>query len=142
MKFRNATMEDASLLFYWRNDPETRQNSNNSRVITFPEHLLWLRASLDNPNRQLMIAEVNMRPVGTIRADSNSDGIELSWTVAPICRNQGVGKQMVMQFAATISGLVYANIKETNLASIRIAQATKMQLQYIQDGLMRWEQHG
>ena len=43
-------------------------------------------------------------PVGTVRADHSKGVYELSWTVAPAARGQGVAKEMVAM-AAAMGGL-------------------------------------
>jgi RimJ/RimL family protein N-acetyltransferase len=114
-------MDDAELLFAWRNDPETRVNSVNTDPVSWDGHCNWLRASLQNPDRDLLIAEVGGVPVGTVRID-RGDETELSWTVAPDHRGNGIGKAMVA--LACPNGEVIAQIKPENIASRRIAAST------------------
>lgn len=134
MKLRPATLEDAELLFGWRNDRQTREASVNTDPAGWEGHLAWLRASLASPARTLLIAETD-RPVGTVRIDYR-DETELSWTVAPDARGKGLGKTMVL--AAMPSGPVIAHIKNGNIASQKIAKAAGFEL--ARDGLLeRWE---
>lgn len=119
VSLRPATMDDAQLLFDWRNDHETRANSLTTVPVPWEDHCRWLRASLENPRRDLIIAEMDGVPVGTVRIDRGV-GTEMSWTVSPARRVRGIGKAMVSK--ACPSGVVLAQIKATNVASQRIAE--------------------
>ena len=134
VKLRPATLEDARMLLAWRNDEATRAASVGTDAVSWQDHVDWLRASLENPRRKLLIAEAG-QPVGTVRIDYGAE-TELSWTVAPDARGQGHGKAMVL--AAMPEGPVIAHIKRGNVASQRIAEAAGFTL--AKDGdLQRWE---
>lgn len=62
-------MADAELLFKWKNDKETIENSITKRGVTMEEHLKWLQNVIDNPNRQLFILDVDGISVGQLRLD-------------------------------------------------------------------------
>lgn len=129
--FRNATINDARLLFVWRNDPITRLSSHNSDEIFFDSHVSWLNATLANPMRQLFIAEEDGKPVGTVRVDREQDGsAELSWTVAPEARGRGIAKKMVQMVADEVSETcsVRAEVKKGNESSVKVAEAARMQI--------------
>ncbi len=117
IKLRPARMEDAQILFNWRNDPETRLASVHSDRVIWAEHLAWLKKQ-----RALLIAEYHGVPVGTVRID----GTELSWTVAPEHRGEGLGRQIVS--LAMRLGPTAARIKATNVASQKIAAAAGFRL--------------
>ncbi len=136
MNFRPATIEDARMLFDWRNDQQTRANSLTTDEVVWESHLQWLEKSLKNPHRKILIAEKDGVAIGTVRADGllgnpASDGgtVELSWTVAPSERGKGLGREMVVaaaeMFLSQISSgeQLVAKIKMQNTASIKIAEA-------------------
>ena len=90
VRLRPATLEDAERLFQWRNDSLTRAQSLQQQPVEWQAHLQWLQASLQNPDRQLYIAESAALAgqeqsliLGTVRADRTDGEYELSWTVAP-----------------------------------------------------------
>ena len=88
---RAATMADAELLWHWRNDPATRENSRSHEPVPLESHLAWLQASLARADRHLLVGEVAGQPVGTVRWDHESAGEwEVSITVAPDSRGRGV----------------------------------------------------
>ncbi len=135
---RVATMEDADLLLAWRNDPTTRAASHNTAEISRSEHLAWLVATLDDPNRRLLIAEHRGVPVGTVRADLSAGVWELSWTTAPQARGRGLTKQMVALLSRQISDPIRAEVKVGNIASARIAEHAGMQLESEADGILHY----
>lgn len=134
LTLRRATMKDASTLFDWRNDQLTRSMSLRPDHVGWEEHEWWLSASLVNPCRVLMIAELDGEPVGTVRLDYG-DETEMSWTVAPSHRGKGIGSVMIA--AAMPAGDVIAWIKPENVASQRIAEKAGFVLSG-HDGLQKW----
>jgi len=128
---RRATIEDAEVIFEWRNDPVTRLSSHNTEAIDFSSHVAWFRATLENPMRQLLIAEQDGVPVGTVRTDYDANGsAELSWTIAPGARGQGIAKHMVKAVADEVAKkcVVKAEVKVGNTASVKVAEAAGMQM--------------
>lgn len=121
IEFRPARFDDAETLFKWRNDPETRANSVNTDEIPWPDHAAWMERSLADQRRRIYIAEKNGSPVGTVRVDYGLE-IELSWTVAPEHRGNGIGKLLV-QNAPLPEEPIIARIKPGNIASQKIAAA-------------------
>lgn len=125
MDIRPATMDDAELLYAWRNDPVTRQNSINPEPVEWAGHVSWLgkRLSLEAPG--LFIA-VTSEPVGTVRID----GDEISYTVAPEHRGKGIATKM-LTLARERFGAKEAQIKTENLASISAATKAGHHVQII-----------
>jgi RimJ/RimL family protein N-acetyltransferase len=126
LSLRPATLKDAGRMFAWRNDPETRKQSQTEYELSMENHLEWLATSLAMPGRKLYIAEHEGAAVGTVRSDTGEDGtVELSWTVAPEERRKGFGKMMVMQFVKEMhpGAKFLASIRKGNIASEKIAQA-------------------
>lgn len=126
LSLRPATLEDAELLLKWRNDATTRMASHTVDEVKLEKHIEWLKSTLKNKNRQLYVAEENGIFVGTVRADFENGGYELSWTVAPEARGQGLGKRMVALLANKIKEPIRAEVKKGNDASSRIAEYSGM----------------
>jgi RimJ/RimL family protein N-acetyltransferase len=142
LHLRPATMDDTELLFGWRNDPAVRQASHNRSEIEFHAHQIWLRESLANPDRKIFIAEMGGVPVGTVRSDYDEGVYELSWTVAPEVREQGIGKSMVALFASQIEEPIRAEVRIGNVASVRIAEHAGMSLEGVEEGIMHFRREG
>ena len=135
---RPASPSDIDALYRWRMDPDTRAASLSTSAIPFEAHRAWLLDLLADSTRRLFVAECDGIPVGTIRADLRDEISELSWTVAPEHRGRGIGTQMVVLMAASISGPIEAVVKAGNPASVRIAEAAGMRLRSNSDGLLRF----
>ena len=138
IRLRPVTIQDADLLLDWRNDPETRNASHNTEIVQREEHISWLTRTLNNPSRQLFIAEEKEVPVGTVRADFADGVYELSWTVAPDARGRGVGTRMVAQLANQIPVPIRAEVKSGNTASARIAEHAGMKFDREVDGVLHF----
>lgn len=138
---RPAEIEDAELLLSWRNDPETCAYSHNSNRVEMASHVAWLADTLDNPARQLFIAEKDGVPVGTSRADFDGEVFELSWTVAPGCRCGGIGKAMVALLTERVPGPVRAEIKTGNTASVKIAESAGLRFDHEDAGVLHYRLH-
>ena len=134
---RRATLEDASLLFEWRNDPLTRENSHNQAPVPWEVHCQWLSSSLKNPSRTLFIGTEG-RPVGTSRLDRNPTYVELSYTVAPKVRGKGYGQALVRETLLHCEGPVRARAKTQNRPSRKILQKAGFKLESEKDGVLTY----
>lgn len=102
---RGATVDDAQVLFDWRNDPTTRGVSRSQERIEWEEHRRWLERTLADPARRLFLFESGGHPVGTCRWDRLSEiDWEISITVAPQQRGRGLGSSMVAAAERMIAG--------------------------------------
>ena len=135
---RSATMADADLLLLWRNDQETRHQSKTTTPVERAGHVSWLDGVLADPNRDIRVAEVNGRPVGSIRAERIGDAWVLSWMVAPEARGKGFGRRIVARIVEDLDGEIQAEVRVGNPASARIASAVGMTLRDETDGLTTW----
>jgi len=97
---RPATRDDADFLLRLRNDPATVAASRQQRPVEEAEHLAWLAMAICNPAITLSVAVVGSLRVGTVRLDHREcpDGCatELSLTVAPSMRGQGLARQFIL----------------------------------------------
>ena len=78
LQIRQATQDDAQLLFEGRNAEAVRRWSLDTHVIDWQRHQAWLAASLSNPRRLLLIAEADDGPVGVLRYDFDDARAEVS----------------------------------------------------------------
>jgi RimJ/RimL family protein N-acetyltransferase len=88
---RSAAIDDARILFDWRNDRTTREASRDSEEVEWNPHLSWLTRTLADEARRLLVIESAGVPVATCRWDHRGDADwEVSITVAPHARGRGL----------------------------------------------------
>ncbi len=134
MKIRPATMNDAKMLFGWRNDPQTRAMSNTQDPVAWEAHVEWLKASLSDPTRDILIAEVD-GPVGTVRRDRDVSGcIGVSMTMAPEARGRKLSGPM-MDMATSDPGRYTCGIRADNPASRRGVERAGFVFTHNADGM-------
>ena len=141
---RSATLEDARLLWEWRNDPVTRAASRHGEPVSWPDHLAWLGASLTHPDRKLFMVDDELGPVGTVRWDREPDQIndpewEVSITVAPERRGQSLARPLLLVAEVMLSHVAHyatpppaatdvtaylAVVHVDNLASVRLFETS------------------
>jgi RimJ/RimL family protein N-acetyltransferase len=119
---REATINDAIILFAWANDTETRKNSFNSGSIEWHDHIHWFKNKLADPTVKIYILH-NEMPVGVVRFEINETTI-ISVTVAPDYRGMGFGAEIIKTACNTLWGIyndpVLAYIKKGNIPSQRV----------------------
>lgn len=122
---RLASQDDCRQLFEWRNDPTTVAMSLVSEPVAWEDHVGWFNSVLSNPERHLLVASDGSENFGTVRFDEIDDTAEISITVSPEKRGQGIGG-LLLELAAAWArqelglGRILAQIKATNPASIAI----------------------
>ena len=132
---RPAGMDDARLLWEWRNDPTTRAGSRSSAEVTWDEHVGWLTASLARSDRVLLVVEDALVPVGTVRWDLEGKGEwEVSITVAPERRGQSLARPLLRagemalskgeQSSGTEVTAYLAVVHVDNAASVRLFESS------------------
>lgn len=67
--FRPASLDDSDNLLNWRNDPAIRDVSLSAGEIDRASHDAWLQRTLADPQRILLVAEFDGKPVGVVRFD-------------------------------------------------------------------------
>jgi RimJ/RimL family protein N-acetyltransferase len=119
-------MADASLLWRWANDAETRRRSFNPAPIPYADHLAWLEARLAAEASSLWIVSDEGGPVGQVRLDLADGVAEVSLAVAPERRGQGLGTAMLSAALAAAAtqwrgGIrLRAQVLADNVASLRL----------------------
>lgn len=136
IELRLATLEDLNFLLHCRNDQETRIASHSTLEVTKKEHKEWLSNLLNDSDRTLYIAEENGIQVGTARADLIKGKTMVSWTVSPNKRGSGRGKKILALLSSKINGPICAEVKNNNLASIKLAESIGMELEKESNGIL------
>ena len=92
---RMATMDDCEAIYKWRNAEETRRHIFNPEQISLDEHRRWFMESLENPNRQILIAELHGRSAGVLRYDIDGRLAVISIYTVPGIKGYGIGTQII-----------------------------------------------
>ena len=92
---RMATMDDCEAIYKWRNAEETRRHIFDSGLISLDEHRRWFMESLENPNRQILIAELCGRSAGVLRYDIDDSLAVISIYTVPGIKGYGIGTQII-----------------------------------------------
>jgi hypothetical protein len=69
---RPATRADAALLYAWRIEDEQGDWYDQPHT-SYPDHVQWLNARINNPLINIWIWEADDQPVGMVRIDSNGE---------------------------------------------------------------------
>ncbi len=119
---RTANLEDSERLFAWRNHPTTRAMFLGGEEVPLQSHLTWLRRTLADPGRVLLIGEWQDLPFGQIRFDIQGKEVQVSITIDPERRRGGLGIRLIeagLQWLCSRHQVstILAVIKPDNLAS-------------------------
>lgn len=130
---RAVELEDAKLLYIWRNEKETRKNSFNSNLIDFNEHLNWLEKNLENNARLFYILMCDGMEVGQVRIDIEEQIGVVNYSIDSKYRKMGYGKsilelaeQELLKNTANLKKIV-GYVKLENIASRHIFQILNYQ---------------
>ena len=119
---RQATIQDAALLFEWRNEPAVRASALKQNSFSFDSHLEWLKSKLESPSNVIWILECDGRSVGAIRYDRVGECAEIDIVISAGFRGKGLGSKLLDLSAAEACRVLGVNclvgiVKEDNPAS-------------------------
>lgn len=124
--FLDMTKEDAEWTFNWANDPDARKFSFSTKSITWAEHLSWFKAKLEDEKVHFWKAEVENEQIGIVRFEPTTEGLRISYQVAPHKKGGGVGVSLLsgalyhLQTQFPENQRVYGDVMKENTASIHI----------------------
>ncbi len=96
-------MDDAKLLYQWRNDPVVRANSFHSDEIDFASHEKWLKEKLASEMSLIYIVFIGSEAVGQIRLEQqNPYTAVISYSVADTWRGRGYGTKILEQITTKL----------------------------------------
>lgn len=93
---RRAEFADCENIYGWRNHPDTRRFSFDARPIDLETHKRWFTALLDDPSRELLIAENDGQPLGVLRYDVADERALVSIYLLPGLAGQGWGRRILL----------------------------------------------
>ena len=95
LSMRLAESRDISNIFQWRNHYLVRNNSTNSREISWEDHCQWFEKRLSKNGDPILIGEVNDKPVGVVRFDIGRNDAEVSIYLVPESGFKGWGSYLL-----------------------------------------------
>jgi RimJ/RimL family protein N-acetyltransferase len=127
-------LDDAQVLFEWRNDLDTRQASISTQSLEWSEHIQWLVAALADASRHIYIVEDDAvrahRSIGVCRFDVegglSAAAAEVSINLNPAVRGHGLAGPVldaaIERFRSDTAGAteLRATIRPTNVASTKV----------------------
>jgi len=126
LKLRPANFEDCRLLWEWANEPAVRAASFSTELISWEEHVNWLRRKVSEPgyHHYIIVVRGNDSPIGQVRFDCRGNEAEIHVSVASNLHNHGYGSQAILLaskylFKETVITRIYANIKPDNGNSVQ-----------------------
>lgn len=124
-----ATLKESKLIWQWRNDPSTRNNSLKTKPITWIDHATWYQKILKDQNSKMYVSFFNNIPIGVVRFDIKNAQMRtynININIAPQSRGKGFGKTLLNKsiiklrqedpFLVRIS----AEVKKENLLSNKL----------------------
>lgn len=126
VEFKKASEEDAKNIFEWRSHPLV---SHFSTDINYDDHLQWMKSTLKNKNRDLLIGYQYERPLGVIRFDHETNRSEVSIYMVPDCLGKGLGPYLLKAAEQWLRDhhqeikIIEAKVHEDNKASHHLFQS-------------------
>lgn len=91
LSVRLACLDDAGLLFSWRNDERTRRQSLDPQPLALATHMAWFGKVIGNADSILLLACRDSVPVACIRFDCQGNRARVSIYTDPELQGQGIG---------------------------------------------------
>ncbi len=116
------------MLFRWRNDPDTRENSFQTQPIPYGEHVAWIGKTLRDSAQEIYILCEGDTPIGQVRLAMEADIATVSYSIDVAYRAQGYGKA-ILQLAENLCVergkpcVLRGYVKKKNVASQMIFEA-------------------
>ena len=116
----------SEMIWEWRNDPISRQMSNNSEKVSWEDHSCWYEKVLLDNSRKLYLGEESGMPFGVARFDKSDKEeyvYDVSINISPASRGKGLGKKLITfgirRFLKEVDNckLIRAEVKKYNESS-------------------------
>ena len=115
---RLAKDSDAKSLFDWRNNPNIRAASEQTKPLIWEDHIKWLTHTLQSDTQHVFIGEQDGLPIGVVRFSVEHDHALVSIALAPGKQGKGYGKSLLALGMAQIGSMpIRARIRSDNVAS-------------------------
>ncbi len=144
LKFRKAVESDLELYFKWANDPLVREQSYNSDIVIFENHIHWFKEKIKNPDFYFYLfqneLDANVGQVRIQKKESNHAIIGVS--IDANFRGFGLGAELLKMatndfLSSNPRFVIHAYIKHVNISSKTIFEKSGFQL----DGTIEFNHH-
>lgn len=140
-RVRPMTREDVERVLGWRNHAEVRRYMYTQHEISLEEHSRWFERASQDPNRHLLVFEIDGVPSGFINFDQAAGGIAQWGFYAAPDSPKGVGRQLgVAALEYAFSSLRLHKICGQALIYNERSIKFHLNLGFKQEGVLR-EQH-
>jgi len=103
LMLRPATAADCDAIWAWRNAEQVRRFSGDSAAIPLERHRQWYAAALADPQRLLLVGEIDGQPAGVLRYDRRQDLATISVYLTPDFLGQGIGASLIAAGSAYVA---------------------------------------
>ena len=120
---REASLDDARAVWEMRNDPATRENSNNQGEIPLEQHLEWFKDKYFVHKENLcFVLDEEDKIVGYCRFDLEEDRYVVSIAIDPTYQGRGLGSALLAEALKRLPDgkEVVAEVKADNQGSLKI----------------------
>ena len=120
---REASLEDESLLFKWRNIDELVLLSYLKKKVDFDEHHQWFINRVSSNSCKLLIVRIEEIDIGLVRVELNNDECEISIYLIPSYEGKGYGSKalaLALDRCSSLCGCYKAIIQKKNVSSINL----------------------
>lgn len=99
LSFRKANFSDVTIYFNWINDAQVRENSFDSNIITWENHVKWFKEKIEDPNYIFYVFQQNNKElIGQVRIQKiNEIDSIISVSVSAKHRGAGYGSRILVK---------------------------------------------
>ena len=139
LSLREVTIEDAEMLYRWRNHPKVRESSFCSDAIELEGHINWLKKKIDEPDCLMLLAfNESDEPIGTVRYDIDQSSLsaEIDIYLNPDCFGLGYGTALLNESIEYLKNArsqlikVVAKVLPQNITSCKVFEKSGFVNQY------------
>ena len=145
-RFEPMTVEDAEMVFAWRNRPDVRAASLNQAPLIWEDHRNWVARLAERRDGIWAIYFEGARPLGSVSATTDGNGTwHWGFYIGAQDAPRGAGGRMLAAFHRQMRARkdvtrITADVRATNGASIRLHQKLGFtQSAEAEPGILRFE---